>query len=269
MDERIQELLPFYALDALTADERALVEGYLAEHPEAWEQVRELGYAASALPYGAEPVPPSGAARRALMSRVENDKRARFGTASPRPEPRRRSALRFGFAALGVVLAVAALGWLLALNGQTRSLGDQVASLRSAVAAQGQTIQRLTQSLVEVQAVLPQITPGALETFALNGTDAQPGAHGQLIADPASEAAVLAVADLDQLEQGLTYQVWLIKGGQPVGVGLLGVDEHGQGVLLLSSTEPIGNFDAVAISVEPEGGSPQPTGDIVAVGELG
>ena len=36
MDPRqIEELLPFYALDALTDEERELVESYLAGHPEA------------------------------------------------------------------------------------------------------------------------------------------------------------------------------------------------------------------------------------------
>ena len=34
MDKDIEELLPFYALDALTDEERELVETYLAEHPE-------------------------------------------------------------------------------------------------------------------------------------------------------------------------------------------------------------------------------------------
>jgi anti-sigma-K factor RskA len=273
MDTRIEELLPFYALDALTDEERELVERYLSEHPEAWDEVREMRYAASGLPYGADPVSPSAAARQALMSRVADDRRARFATAparslTARPQTRRSRSWSFGFAALGVALAAGAIIWLLSLNTQMTRFGAQLASLKSAVVAQGQTIQKLTQSLGEVQASLPQTTPEALETFALNGTDAQPGAHGQLIANPASDAAVLAVADLAQLEPGKTYQVWLIQGQSPVGVGLLGVDQHGQGVLLLKSAEPLSSYDAVAISVEPEGGSLQPTGDIVAVGNL-
>ena len=39
MDPRIEELLPFYALDALTDEERELVDSYLAEHPEVREQM--------------------------------------------------------------------------------------------------------------------------------------------------------------------------------------------------------------------------------------
>ena len=50
--ERIEELLPFYALDALSDEERELVEAYLAEHPEVRAQMGELQSVAEALPYG-------------------------------------------------------------------------------------------------------------------------------------------------------------------------------------------------------------------------
>ena len=46
MDNQIEELLPFYALDALTEEERELVEAYLAKHPEAGAQMEELNRAA-------------------------------------------------------------------------------------------------------------------------------------------------------------------------------------------------------------------------------
>jgi anti-sigma-K factor RskA len=46
------------------------------------------------------------------------------------------------------------------------------------------------------------------------------------------------------------------------------VDENGQGVFIVSSNESIGTFNALGISVEPDGGSQQPTGDIVVLSEL-
>src|ERR1044071_1206572 len=73
MDPRIDELLPFYALDALTDEERELVESYLAEHPEAREQINDLRSGASALPYGISPVEPPRHVKEALMARVNAD----------------------------------------------------------------------------------------------------------------------------------------------------------------------------------------------------
>ena len=88
-----------------------------------------------------------------------------------------------------------------------------------------------------------------------------------MIANPSSQSAVLDVTGLPPLEPGKTYQVWLIANA-PVSAGLLTVDANGQGVLIITSTESIGSFKSLGISVEPAGGSPQPTGDIVVLSDL-
>jgi anti-sigma-K factor RskA len=79
---------------------------------------------------------------------------------------------------------------------------------------------------------------------------------------------VLVISGLPRLEPGKTYQVWLIDGGAPVSAGLLSVDENGQGVFIVNSDESIGSFNSLGISVEPEGGSQQPTGDIVVLSDI-
>jgi len=79
---------------------------------------------------------------------------------------------------------------------------------------------------------------------------------------------VLIVAGLPKLQANQTYQVWLIADGKPVSAGLLTVDENGQGVVIVTSGESINSFQSLGISVEPEGGSPQPTGDIVVLSDI-
>ena len=72
-------------------------------------------------------------------------------------------------------------------------------------------------------------------------------------------------------QEGKDYQLWLIRGGETISAGLLPVDDTGLPVLariprdLLAGGAP----DAFAISVEPAGGMPQPTGPIVLVGKVG
>src|SRR5215212_7882114 len=80
MDKHIEELLPFYALDALTDEERELVERYLSEHAEARQQVAEMSAAVSVLPQAVLPVEPAPHSKQALMARVASDAAAR-----PRP----------------------------------------------------------------------------------------------------------------------------------------------------------------------------------------
>jgi anti-sigma-K factor RskA len=38
--------------------------------------------------------------------------------------------------------------------------------------------------------------------------------------------------------------------------------------LAVQAADAIGSFDAIGVSIEPDGGSPQPTGDIVMLSNL-
>jgi anti-sigma-K factor RskA len=265
MDEQqLEELLPFYALDALTDEERRLVEEYLAEHPQARRQLEEMTNTVSALPLSVSLVEPPVRAKKALMARVASDVKAR-ARAPRQSEPslpllsmlRGENILRtftLGIASLAIV-------WVIILNAELARLRNEISALNDALVAQ-------SNSLNEIIAKLPQATPSDVITISLKGTDVQPEAQGQLIADPDSQSAVLVIAGLPPLEAGKTYQVWLIDGGAPVSAGLLAVDENGQAVFIVTSEEAIGTFNSLGISVEPEGGSLAPTGDIVVLSEL-
>ncbi len=260
MDNKIEELLPFYALGALTDEEKELVEAYLREHPEARKQMDEMQSASSALPYGVAPVEPPRRVKGELMKRVSAEVEARERVSkqkqAERPRERRWASL---FPAFSLGVATVAVIWAVVLNVQLARLQNQVSLLGEALVAQ-------SNSLEEINAKLPQTSPAV--TVSLKGTEAQPSAHGQLIADQGSNSAVLVIAGLSQLEAGKTYQVWLIDAGGPKSAGLLTVDANGQGLLIVTSDLTIGEFNALGISVEPDGGSEQPTGEIVVLSDL-
>jgi len=260
MDPRIEELLPFYALDALTQDERELVESYLAQHPEARAQLQELQAGAAALPHGVAPVEPPRHVKEALMARVNSDAELRAPATVRAPRQPARRALRFEdiFRVLSLGAAAAAIVWAFVLNAQVARLRSEISALNERVATQSQSLEQLINSLPRDNVV----------TVSLKGTEAQPNAEGQLIADPKDQSAVLVITGLPPLEPGRTYQVWLIDGGVPVSAGLLTVDENGQGVFVVDSDKAIGSFKALGISIEPEGGSSEPTGEIVVLSDL-
>jgi anti-sigma-K factor RskA len=286
MDTKIEKLLPFYALDALSDEERELVESYLAGHPEARAQVEEMGRAVSSLPHAASPVEPPTQVKYALMARVtaDADARARASKRDLRSGPR---VMQLGniFQAVSMAAATVAIIWAVMLNTQLAQLRNEVSTLREASDAQAASLEQINQlrnevrllgealtaqsnSLEQINAKLTQLTPAGTVTISVKGTDVQPDAYGQLIADPNSNSAVLVIAGLGQLEPGKTYQVWLIDAGGPKSAGLLTIDANGQGVLVVTSELTIAESDAFAISVEPAGGSEQPTGDIVVLSNL-
>lgn len=261
MDSRqIEELLPFYALDALTDDELELVEAYLRQHPEARQQVEEMRNTASTLPLSVPPVEPATRTKKALMVRIAADAEARLGSAVQSQPSRRVNRFESFFRTFSFAAAAIAIIWVLVLNIQIAALRNQVVALNNALMAQSNSLNQIIEKL-------PQTNPSGTITVSLKGTNVQPQAQGQLIANPASQSAVLVVTGLPPLEPGKTYQVWLIAGA-PVSAGLLTVDSNGQGVLIVTTTESIGSFKSLGISVEPQGGSPQPTGDIVVLSDL-
>ncbi|HSJ87689.1 MAG TPA: anti-sigma factor [Anaerolineales bacterium] len=259
MDNHIEDLLPFYALDALTEEERELVETYLAKHPEARAQLDEMNRAVVAVPQDVVPVEPSPRTKQALMQRVSADAQARSRSLA-KSQPSRESRFASFFRTFSLAAAALALIWVLVLNLQVVRMRNEIASLNNALAAQSDSLNQIIQKL-------PQNNPSGTITVSLKGTKAEPQAQGQLIANPSSQSAVLVVTGLPPLEPGKTYQVWLIANA-PVSAGLLTVDANGQGVLIITSTESIGSFKSLGISVEPAGGSPQPTGDIVVLSDL-
>src|SRR5688572_13026401 len=216
MDKHIEELLPFYALDALSNEEHDLVEAYLKDHPEARQQIEEMESAAAALPYGVPPVEPSPRSKDALMRRIAADQRV---ASSTRGQPARSRGIRFEnlFRAFSLGAATIAILWAIVLSAQVSRLRTEISALNQALVVQSNEIE-------QINAKLPLETPPAVITVSLKGTDIQPRAQGQLIADPNSNSAVIVIVGLTPPETGKTYQVWLIRGDAPVSAGLLKVD---------------------------------------------
>ena len=80
MNERLEELLPFYALGALTPAERTEVEAYIAANPEARARLEEMKRASAALSYNVDPIQPPPQLKQSLMTRVKADARRPFST---------------------------------------------------------------------------------------------------------------------------------------------------------------------------------------------
>jgi anti-sigma-K factor RskA len=275
MDTHIEELLAFYALGTLSDEEKEQVEAYLSEHPEVREQIEDLEFAASALPYSVSPVRPSAQSKQKLMARIATDRRAQSSNRSLTPNPRvSGSQSRTGgfpqlaFGVLSLLVAAVALTSMYFLNRQIAQLQNEVSALQTALLSQADTVRQLNVELEQVNARLPLSPPSTLMTFSIHGTAVQPDAHAQLLTDPNSPTAVLVVSGLDVLLPGETYQVWLIQGEVPHSAGLLNVNTQGQGVSILAPEETIASFDALGVSIEPDEGSLQPTGEIVLLGEF-
>jgi anti-sigma-K factor RskA len=78
----------------------------------------------------------------------------------------------------------------------------------------------------------------------------------------------IVCANLPQVPTDKTYQLWIVTGKARTSAGLMKIDETGHGHLAVDLSDRTDRLQVAALTVEPEGGSPQPTGDILAVAKL-
>lgn len=280
-----EELFPFYALDALSAEEREEVERYVAGNPEAQLRLAELLATATDFGETATPITPPPAIKAGLMARIEAgaretqtaDMRSTAGRRPPMTErrqparPGRRSWWSWAPAA-GLALALVALlltgGLLLNQSRRIDRLQSTIAALETTVAGLEGDLGALRVQNEELRGQLRAredqlaslLAPGAVTIALGDQTGEHPEAGGALTIDPASGEAVLSVANLPPLDETQIYQAWLIVEGAPVSVGTFNVDHNGAAHHTIAGVAP-GSFDAVGISIEPAGGSEQPTPD--------
>lgn len=297
MNERIEEeLFPFYALDALSSEERAEVEAYVAANPEAKARLAALQEAADLLPLINEPVAPSPNVKSALMARVQADSRARQAVSAPTPAISREPVVkrpstpqptwweRFSqrltkrspvLAGTAVFAALLLFIWAISLNQQVNQLQDQVADLTgdtSLLVEQLETLQTeyaqlrvrndvLQQQLEAQEQLLASYQEPGASTIAIGDiTGEHPQAHATLTVAAETGVATFVAVNLPQLGADRVYQLWLIRGDQPVSAGIFNVDENGRIVHQVDSAL-VASIDAVGVSIEPAGGSEQPTPD--------
>jgi anti-sigma-K factor RskA len=268
-EEQFEDLLPFYVLGSLSAEEQRDVESYLDANPDGRLRLEEYARTVEALPLAVQPVPPSARTKLELMRWIEADAEASARDrqspppvaskpvhTQPEPRPRPRSfafpSLAFGIA--GLLLAAVATLWAFSLQAEISRLETANQALQSQMQTQ--------------QALLVQIASPNTSSASLSGTEAQPGASGLFIADPGRPDGVLVLSGLPPLEAGQTYQLWMIEGDLPASAGLFNTDSQGQILLPVQAGQAVGSYDALGVSVEPQGGSGQPTGEIVVLSPL-
>jgi len=94
-------------------------------------------------------------------------------------------------------------------------------------------------------------------TFGASGERQPP--RGRVFVN-ATRGVLLLASNLPPLPGDRTYQFWLIpKGANPLPAGLFRSDAEGEALHLISQQVDLSRIAAVAVSVEPASGSPQPT----------
>lgn len=251
--EKFGELKDAYALGALPEDELREFEEYLAVHPERQGEVDELNSIATLLAVSPADREPPKRLRKSVMAMVNAE------AASSRRGRRRASSstwrssldgLRDMFparVALGAAaaLVVGLLSWNVLLQSDVRDLSGQNGDL---------------------QAQIEDARAGADGTriLAMQGEGEMSESNAEIMAFE-DDRAILVAEDMPSLPDDQTFQIWVIDegGAQPSGI----FQPNGDPVAAVVK-QPIEGAETIAVTVEPAGGSPQPTTDPMLSAQL-
>jgi anti-sigma-K factor RskA len=243
--DQLLELVAAYALGVLPATEQGLVAALILTDAEARREYDDLRPTANMIGLSAEePVDSARSARmkERLMATVRNDV-----AAAPRRAPATavRTSAMWGTALAAAAAVVFALVSVIQNFGLRSDLHE--AQLHVATLQNGVDVERRRVALD--RRMLTDLTASDAKRYAVNyGTVVQRGAN-----------VYLALASLPPLPRGKVYQAWTQARTAKVMTPSVTFTPSGNGLTLVPIPDKTGTIGAVAITVEPEGGSRQPT----------
>lgn len=280
MNEQQHGMTGAWALDALDDEERAQVERWLAADPEAAAEARSFEETAGELAGSLAPLQPPPALKAAVMGRIATTRQLsplaeeEDGNAEP-PEPAtapatndsgdpraqlvpleryrasvRRSRWLSVAAALLMVTTLAGVGlWTTERDAQQEARAS-LQALQSEQAAAEESAAMVTGILSAEDAAhltVPSRDGGAL----------------QVVYSRDQQAMMVQAAGLPELPADRTYQLWTIEDGTATSAGLLASADDA-----VLTDGPIGEAVVLGLTIEPAGGSAQPSMDPIASEEL-
>jgi anti-sigma-K factor RskA len=235
-DEHVLDSLPAYALSSLEAEEVRRVEEHLASCWICRNESNSFQTVAEQLSFAAPPAAPSPDLKERLMQRVNATR--------PAQHARVQSVKRPWLERLLPAWGLASLCLLIGLAGSNLFLWQRLNQLPIGTTSLGMRAVPLSAPLAGSSAT----------GFVLISADGEDGA--------------LIVDGLPPLEAGKEYQLWLIRDGQRTSGAVFSTDENSYGGTRIRAPRSLLDYSAVGITIEPGGGSPQPTGTKVLGGPL-
>ncbi len=229
-----RENFPAYALGALDTEDAAALESHLQTCESCRTELAEYRRISDSLLTAMPARQPSPALRKRLQSHLP----------SAQKTSRPRFAWSFSQLALGVALMLL-LSISLFSFAQMRQIQNQQASL--------------LRQLKTNQFALSMLAYPGTQSFPIAGGGSL---SGSVLIDREQNTVALVMWHLPTLPQDQTYQIWLIEpNGHRISAGLFRSQEDTSYTTQpVFSKQALSDFAGIGVTVEPAGGSEQPTG---------
>jgi anti-sigma-K factor RskA len=247
--DQCREDLAEYALGSTGAAQAGDVAAHLATCPACRQEFAELQAAWAAMPFALGPIEPSRELFDRILARVDGRQAATPTSATYHPSRRERL---LSYAVAAAVLIGLTIGfWKIAQP------HDDAAVRRSA--------EQFAQRLGNLREMERLLASDNVRLVSLKREDASGRVEAYVIWDLAAGQWHFYAYHLPAPPSGHAYQTWIVdRDGKHRPGPMLAVDEHGLGKAIVELPK-LGLRDAAkaAVTLEPAGGSTQPTGQVI------
>src|SRR5262245_45066678 len=254
LTDDLQERASLYAAGAMSDSERLEYARHLDEDQCAvcQAEVKELQSAISMLAYSVPSSNPSPTVKVRLMQQ------ARQAVPVSQPRPAGSRWLQWATAIIALTSVAVALS-LMRTNGELRRESD---ALKSRIA-------RLEVQLAEQQNTIATLTSVGVRVVDLAGQGTNTQASGRIFWDQARKRWLFSVRNLPPAPADKSYQLWFVpKTGDPISATVFNTQADGSIALEVSVPDNATNLNAAAVTTEPAGGRPRPTGPFALLGAM-
>lgn len=144
---------------------------------------------------------------------------------------------------------------------------SQLEQLRAQLDQREQETAGLRKTLAQRDEMLTFLRSPNVKVISLAGLERAKEAGALLLFDPDSKKAFFYAFNMPPLPAGKTYQLWAILD-KPINAGTFTTDAGQKSRMVIKHLPAFTRTMRFAVSLEPEGGRPQPTGDIYLAGQL-
>jgi anti-sigma-K factor RskA len=260
-------ILEEYIFDTLSPQEREEVEALVAQYP-------ELGVELNAIELGLEDIAMATAiqspssVKANIMAAIEKEDTKLPRQESVKEEPKvipmpdgnsNAGIWRFLVAA-SVALAVVSAYLAFDYRAKWKNSSDAFAQLQAQNSQMAQQYNQVNNRLDELVADIDVISNIDFKRVNMAAVDAAQTFEASVYWNAKTDEAYLNIQNLKNLTEEQQYQLWAIVDGKPVDMGVFDFDVEG-----LIKMKNIKNAAMFAVTIEPKGGSVNPTLDLMQV----
>lgn len=265
--DRFEELCAGYVLNGLDTDERAEFEKMLDAATDEQRQFYEkLRSAANNLAFNVNRAEPPAAVKDRLMQVIKEDIEEQQAGAGKDGDDDGFEWRKFAIAASFALLLVSLSLLFYALN-----LRSDLQARTDELQQKEQTITALQQEIERKEDMLAILEARQVDMVLMQGMEASPQGYGKIIWNADRQQALLQVSNLPPVPADKQYQLWIIRNNEPISAGLFAVNDPKRDTFfIIEQMAPADrqSANAFAVTLEPKGGMPKPTGDMYLMGNM-